>query len=66
MIRRLSQWHQAVLGLRFGHSNPPLTKEEIAARRGLSPQAVEWIEQSALRQLQRQAVDRIENDWDEV
>jgi len=66
MIMRLSQWQQSVLGLRFGHSNPPLTKEEIAARLGLSPQGVEWIERSALRLLRLQAVDRIECDWDEV
>jgi len=66
MIRRLSQWQQSVLVLRFGHSNPPLTKEEIAAWLGLSPQAVQWIERSALRQLRLQAVDSIECDWDEV
>jgi DNA-directed RNA polymerase sigma subunit (sigma70/sigma32) len=65
----LSHQQELVLLLRFGQSPRPATHAQVAHALGVSPQAVEQLEDEALRLLRQSAVDPLSkgwNGWDEV
>jgi DNA-directed RNA polymerase sigma subunit (sigma70/sigma32) len=65
----LSHQQELVLLLRFGQGPRPATYEQVADALGVSPHAVEQIENEALRLLRQSAIDPLSkgwNGWDEA
>jgi DNA-directed RNA polymerase sigma subunit (sigma70/sigma32) len=65
----LSHQQELVLLLRFGQGSLPATHEQVADALGISPRAVEQIENEALRLLRQSAIGPLNkgwNGWDEA
>ncbi len=65
----LSHQQEMVLLLRFGQGARPVTHEQVADALGMSPPAVEQIENEALRLLRQSAIAPLTkswNGWDEA
>ena len=59
----LSHQQELVLLLRFGQGSLPATQEQVADALGLSPRAVEQIENEALRLLRQSAIGPLSQGW---